>query len=121
MGGILTIAIADAFSDALGIHVSEESENRHNAREIWMATVSTFAAKFLFAMTFLVPVIFLELSSAILVGIAWGLLIITFASYQIAKSAKQKPLYVISEHAGIVLLVVLITHYVGDTIAFLFG
>ena len=26
IGGILTIAIADSFSDALGIHVSEESE-----------------------------------------------------------------------------------------------
>ena len=30
LGGILTIAIADAFSDALGIHISEESENKHN-------------------------------------------------------------------------------------------
>ena len=27
IGGILTIAIADAMSDALGIHVSEESKN----------------------------------------------------------------------------------------------
>ncbi|HID20408.1 MAG TPA: hypothetical protein EYP28_05685, partial [Methanophagales archaeon] len=25
IGGVLTIAIADAFSDALGIHISEES------------------------------------------------------------------------------------------------
>ncbi len=121
MGGILTIAIADAFSDALGIHVSEESENRHSSREIWMATVSTFAAKFLFAMTFLIPVILMQLSTAIIVSICWGLVIMTFASYQIAKSAKQKPLYVIVEHAGIMLVVVLITHYVGDMIAFLFG
>ena len=27
IGGILTIAIADAFSDALGIHVSQESQD----------------------------------------------------------------------------------------------
>ena len=27
IGGIMTIAIADAMSDALGIHVSEESKN----------------------------------------------------------------------------------------------
>lgn len=26
LGGIFTIAIADAFSDALGIHISEESQ-----------------------------------------------------------------------------------------------
>ena len=29
IGGILTIAIADSFSDALGIHISEESEGIH--------------------------------------------------------------------------------------------
>ncbi len=34
IGGILTIAIVDAFSDALGIHVSEEAENRHGTIEI---------------------------------------------------------------------------------------
>lgn len=35
LSGILTIAIADAVSDALGIHISEESENKHTSREIW--------------------------------------------------------------------------------------
>lgn len=34
-GGIVTIAVADAFSDALGMHVSQESENQHSSREIW--------------------------------------------------------------------------------------
>jgi hypothetical protein len=45
LGGILTIAIADAFSDALGIHVSEESENVHSVRQIWGATIATFLSK----------------------------------------------------------------------------
>ena len=35
LGGILTIAIADAFSDALGIHMAEESENIHSSKEIY--------------------------------------------------------------------------------------
>ncbi len=61
IGGVLTIAIADAFSDALGIHVSEESENRHNSREIWESTISTFLSKFTFASTFIVPVVLLQL------------------------------------------------------------
>ncbi|PIU42967.1 MAG: hypothetical protein COS98_00120, partial [Parcubacteria group bacterium CG07_land_8_20_14_0_80_35_11] len=41
IGGILTIAIADAFSDALGIHISEESEEKHTEKEIWESTIST--------------------------------------------------------------------------------
>ena len=61
IGGILTIAIADSFSDALGIHISEESENRHTTREIWEATMATFASKFVFALSFIVPVLLFEL------------------------------------------------------------
>ncbi|MCK5112976.1 MAG: hypothetical protein KAQ84_05480, partial [Thermoplasmatales archaeon] len=41
IGGIITIAIADAFSDSVGIHISEESEGKHNSREIWESTIST--------------------------------------------------------------------------------
>jgi vacuolar iron transporter family protein len=46
LGGVLTIAIADAFSDALGIHVSEESECIHTTRQTWGATIATFVTKF---------------------------------------------------------------------------
>ena len=44
IGGILVIAIADSFSDALGIHMSEESENKHTTREVWESTISTFTS-----------------------------------------------------------------------------
>jgi len=55
IGRILIIAIADAFSDALGIHISEESENKHATVEIWEATLATFFAKFIFASTLSSP------------------------------------------------------------------
>jgi len=35
ISGILTIAIADSFSDALGMHVSTEAEGGHTTREVW--------------------------------------------------------------------------------------
>ena len=48
IGGVLTIAIADSFSDALGIHVSQESENK-DSKTVWEATITTFLTKhFLF-------------------------------------------------------------------------
>ena len=65
LAGILTIAIADAFSDALGIHISKEAENIHTARNIWTATISTFLAKFLFAVTFVVPVLLFSPTSTL--------------------------------------------------------
>jgi len=35
LAGILTIAIADAFSDTLGIHVSEEANDTNTVKQIW--------------------------------------------------------------------------------------
>ena len=116
LGGILTIAIADAFSDALGIHISEESENAHTAKQIWGATVATFLTKFLFALTFAVPVLFLSLSVAIVVSLVWGLTILTVLSYAIARSQGERHWKIVGEHLMIAVVVISITHYVGDLI-----
>lgn len=121
LGGVLTIAIADAFSDALGIHVSEEAENKHTTKEIWESTISTFFSKFLFALTFIIPIILLKLSTAIVIGVIWGLTILGILSYNIAKDQKVKSLGVIAEHLIIALIVIIITHFVGDWIAIKFG
>lgn len=117
IGGILTIAIADAFSDALGIHVSEESENVHTTKQIWVATIATFMAKFFFALTFLIPVIFLPLLMAIIVSLVWGLSILTVLSYVIAKAQGEQPWKVVGEHVLIAIVVIAVTHLVGDWVA----
>jgi hypothetical protein len=78
---IFTIAIADAFSDALGIHVSEEAENVHNIREVWEATLTTFLTKFFFALTFMIPVLVFDLSNAILISVVYGLIMLSILSY----------------------------------------
>lgn len=117
LGGILTIAIADAFSDALGIHISEESENKHTSREIWISTVATFIAKFLFAITFVIPVIMLPLTHAILASVIWGVLLLGIFSYYLAKSQNVNPWWVVGEHLFTAIVVVLITHIIGDLIS----
>jgi len=117
VGGILTIAIADAFSDALGIHVSEECENLHTSREIWVSTLSTFAAKFFFGMTFLIPILLLPLSTAMVVSIVWGLSALTVLSYAIARSQAKPAWKAILEHLLIAAIVIVLTHEMGDWIS----
>ena len=121
MGGILTIAIADAFSDALGIHVSEESENRHSTREIWESTVFTFLSKLVFALTFIVPILLFPLATAIVVSIAWGLSMLAIFSLYIAKEQKESAWKVVGEHLLIAVVVIIITHYVGHWIGATLG
>ena len=117
LGGILTIAIADAFSDALGIHVSEEAENVHTANQIWAATAATFFAKFIFALTFAAPILLLSLSTAIVVSLIWGMSILTILSYVMAKSQGEAPWKIVGEHILIALIVIGVTHLVGDWVS----
>jgi VIT1/CCC1 family predicted Fe2+/Mn2+ transporter len=121
VGGIVTIAIADALSDALGIHIAEESKNSHTEREIWLATVATFVAKFLMALTFVVPVLLFELDTAVLISLAWGLGVICALSCVIARAQGAAPWRVVGEHLAIALVVVASTWAVGRWVAEVFA
>ena len=113
IGGIMAIAIADAFSDAVGIHISEESEDMHGPREIWEATFATFVSKLFVALTFVVPILIAELYVAIGMSIVWGLALIIIFSYQMARRQDVEAYKVILEHVAIVVVVIIITHHVG--------
>ncbi len=117
IGGIMTIAVADALSDALGIHVSKEAEERHSTRHVWTATLATLLTKFTLAATFVAPVLLLPLDTAIIASIIWGLSVVAVLSLMLARARQVAALPVIIEHTGITLLVVLITHYLGDWVA----
>lgn len=117
IGGVLVIAIADALSDALGMHMSEEAENVHTEKEIWESTIMTFLTKFFMAMTFVIPIILFSLSTAIIVSIIWGLSWITVFSYRMAREQNNHKLKVVSEHLIIAIFVIVITHYIGDWVA----
>ena len=121
IGGILSIAIADAFSDALGIHISQESQNKYSVKEIWEATLSTLFSKLVFALTFIVPVLVFELSQAILISVIWGLSVLSVFSFIIAKQQKEDPWKVVIEHLVIGLVVIIITYFVGNWISVNFG
>jgi vacuolar iron transporter family protein len=116
IGGILTIAIADAMSDALGMHIAEESKNNGAVSEIWESTIATFVVKFLTALTFVVPVLLLPLEEAMMVSVVWGLSLLAVLSYFLARVQQITAWKVIAEHVVIGVSVIAITHYVGDWI-----
>lgn len=121
IGGILTIAIADALSDALGIHISEESENKHTEKEIWQSTFVTFLTKFFCALSFVIPVMIFTLGPAIIISIIWGFLLVGYLSYRLARSQPTAIWRVIGEHLLILLAVVVITNWLGKWIASTFS
>ena len=121
LGGILIIAVADAMSDALGIHLAEEANPDTDHAHVWAATIMTFLTKFIFSISFAVPLLLLPLSQAVIASVIWGLLVIVVLSYFLAKSQDEKPLYIIGEHVGIAVLVLVFSHYIGVWVAATFG
>lgn len=121
LGGIIVIAVADAFSDALGIHISEESENVHTPSEVWIATASTFFSKFIFSSLFIIPVLMFKLSTAVNVSIGLGLFLIALSSYYLARQQKINPGKAIAEHVIVACLVIICTHLIGNWVALHFS
>ncbi len=121
LGGILVISVADAMSDALGIHLAEEADPNTDHAHVWAATIMTFVTKFVFSISFAVPLLLLPLTTAVAVSVVWGLLVIVILSYFLARSQKESPLYIIAEHLGIAVLVLVFSHYIGVWVAATFG
>jgi len=120
IGGVLTVAIADAFSDALGMHMSEESDKKNTHKKIWNATIMTFFAKLIIASSFIIPLLILNLQLAIIVNLIWGLLLLSTFNYFLAKQRNENPLKTIFNHLFIAVIVVVITYFIGELIAFYF-
>ena len=121
LGGILVIAVADAMSDALGIHLAEEADPNTDTKHVWAATVWTFCTKFVFALSFAVPIALLPLTPAVIASIAWGMLVIIVLSYFLAKAQDERPLPIIAEHLVIAIIVVVLSHLIGDWVGKTFG
>ncbi len=121
LGGILVIAVADAMSDALGIHLAEEANPETDSQHVWSATIMTFATKFIFASSFAIPLLLLPLAEAVIASVAWGMFVITVLSYFLAKSQGERPLPVIAEHLLIAVVVVVLSHLIGGWVGTTFG
>ena len=113
LGGIFVIAIADAMSDALGIHLAEEADPDTSHGHVWAATISTFLNKFVFALSFAVPLLLLPLDQAVIASLLWGMLVIIVLSYFLARAQNASPIMIIGEHLGIAIVVVILSHLIG--------
>jgi VIT1/CCC1 family predicted Fe2+/Mn2+ transporter len=122
IAGILIMAIADGLSDAAGVHISEESElergtAKHTQKEIWIATIFTFISKLIFTLTFAIPFLFFSLKTAVFVAIMWGMLLLIFLNFTIAKIKQENSAMLIFEHVLLAIFVITISHWVGHFIA----
>jgi len=113
LGGILVVAVADAASDAMGIHLAQEADPESTHDHIWAATIWTFVTKLVVALSFALPLLWLPLQTAVIVCVSWGLLVITLLSIYLARVQRSNALHVITEHLGITIIVVTVSYFIG--------
>jgi VIT1/CCC1 family predicted Fe2+/Mn2+ transporter len=121
IGGILTIAIADALSDALGIHMASESLHKYSIKKIWEATYSTFIYKFIFSSIFIIPILLLKLIHAVIISLLIGIYLIFANSLIMARQQNRIAWKVISTHLLLTLGVIVITYCIGISISIFFS
>jgi VIT1/CCC1 family predicted Fe2+/Mn2+ transporter len=118
LAGLITIAVVDALSDSLGIHLAKESENKKQ-NIIWQETLSTFFSKLIVAGSFVIPYLLFSLTVATYVSIAWGIFILIVGNIIIAKIRKENALKLIAEHIALAIVVLVITYFIGHAVSLL--
>jgi vacuolar iron transporter family protein len=115
IAGILVIALADNISDSAGIHIYQEAECL-SSKEVWVSTISNFLARLFVSLSFILLIAVLPLKLAVAISIAWGLLLLSFMSYSIAKVRKVSPYEAIFEHLAIAVFVIVASSLVSSWI-----
>jgi vacuolar iron transporter family protein len=113
IGGILTIALTDSLSDAMGMHFSKESENNLSHMDIWEVTYFTLLAKFIFSIIFIIPILIFPLNNAIIMSVVIGAYLIFAISLILARERGDNPWIVISSHLIITFVVIILAHFLG--------
>lgn len=113
LAGIYIIAFADGLSDALGIHLSQESNKKIDHKEVWASTFYTLLFKILIALSFTVPLLLYPSITGVIICIVWGYLLLGVLSFVIAKRKNESSIGIVLEHWIIMTFILVVTYLIG--------
>lgn len=116
IASILTIAISDSLSDALGMYLSEESRLDEQKQSVKIISLFTFLGRFFFSAIFLIPFIFLPIVSAVKISVVFGVLLIAIASIIIARRRKEPIIKTTLMYIFWVIIVITLSYFIGTTV-----
>jgi VIT1/CCC1 family predicted Fe2+/Mn2+ transporter len=113
VSGLLIVALADNLTDALSMHIYEESERRKGTREAFVATWSNFVARFLLALTFVALVLLLPVHWAVAASATWGLALLSLLTWALARERQVSFATELAKHLTAALAVTLASLGIG--------
>lgn len=118
---LLLLAIADNLTDSLGIHIYRKSQCIGGKCDNLQNTTSNFLTRLSITASFIVFVFLLPMEYAIITSVAVGLFILAILSYLIAQKQKTNPYKAVLEHITIVVVVIVISYFLGRIITGFFN
>jgi hypothetical protein len=97
VSALLIAALADNLTDALSIHIFQESE-KLNHRSVYVGTVTNFLARLLLSISFLPLVGLLPPEHMAKVTVVWGMSLLAILSFLVARERQVKPVPEVFKH-----------------------
>lgn len=115
LGGIFALAVSDSLSESMGMHISKKSEAKDKAQAVESA-FGLLASKFITTMTFAIPVLLVDLRTAVVIDVAWGLLLLAALTYSMPEHGTKNRAREIAEHLALAIVVIIAAYYAGGLI-----
>lgn len=120
VSALLIAALADNLTDALSMHIFQESE-QFNQKKAFTGTITNFVARLLLSLSFVLLVGLLPLAHVDKVAIVWGMLLLTSLTYLVARERKVKPMQEVVKHLLAASAVIFASTLIPPWISELFG
>jgi len=114
VASIFATAVADSLSDALGMHLAEESRLDEANKPIWVISLYTFLAKFTVTLVFAIPFLFFSNNLALVFSVIFGLCLVFLLSIFAAKRSNNSVFESVIEHVSLAIIVIVASYYVGS-------
>jgi len=114
MASIAVISCADSLSDSFGIFLSKIAERGTSKMEALRYAGGTFVGKFLFPLTFLIPLaVFDSLTTGVIVNIIWGYLSLTLLTIEQQLVAEDPIWKGLVQNLGLATLIIVLSSLIG--------
>jgi VIT1/CCC1 family predicted Fe2+/Mn2+ transporter len=115
VSALLIAALADNLTDALSVHIFQESEHL-DRKEAFTGTVTNFATRLLLCISFVSLVVFFPRTHAAEIAIVWGALLLAILTYLVARERRLNPLLEAAKHLGVASTVIVVSMLIGHWI-----
>jgi VIT1/CCC1 family predicted Fe2+/Mn2+ transporter len=117
VAAIASIAVADSLSDAFGMYMSKVSERGNDSGAAVRYAAGTLVGKFIFPLTFIVPIFLFPLEIGIAIDLVWGGIALALLSAEQAIVSQSSVIKTVGRNLLLAAVIVILSAIVGSIVS----